>query len=117
VICNTQKRPEELKENIQKTLWKNGFKTLKIIEFTDREHFKEQTFQFPGDKNKKTCTILFRSLKGPEMEAMLLATEDECLTTGDNSPLHFMAHRKIFGYDTRAHKEDYAQSMIDLATQ
>lgn len=117
VICTTLRRPEGLIDNIKSTLWKNGFGTIKTIEFTDAENCNERTLKFKGDKNKKICTVLFRPLSASEMEAMLDATEDESLTTGDNSPLRFMAHRKIFGYDTRNQKERYAQSMIDLAAK
>jgi hypothetical protein len=117
VICNTQNRPEELFENIEDALWETGFGAVRIIEFTDEENFKEEIWNTTGDKDEKICTILFRPLTGLEMDVMLDATEDESLTTGDNSPLRFMAHRKTIAYDTRDQKEGYANAMIDLAAK
>lgn len=51
------------------------------------------------------------------MNAMLEATEDESLVTGDLSPYRFMAHRKVIAYDTRGQKEDAAKSMVALAAK
>lgn len=115
-ICNTQKRPEGLFDHIFGNLEKNGFGKIRIIEFTSPEEYKEE-FQEAPQKRKRTLTLIFRALKGPEMEAMLNSTEDECLVTGDLSPFRFLAHRKLIAYDTRAQKHEQALAMIELASK
>lgn len=88
VIFNTQKRSEELVSNIHKPLWKAGFGKVRIVEFTSATDCKVQSLQFKTEKpSEKCCTIIFRGLRNEEMGAMLEATEDECLVTGDLSPI------------------------------
>ena len=117
VICTSKKRPETLIEQIKETAWKNGFGTIKLIEFENEEKFQVRNLTFRGTKNTKTCRLIFRALTHAEMDLILDATEDESLTTGDNSPLRAMAHRKTIVYDTRVQKLGYAQAIIDLAAQ
>lgn len=118
VIFNTQKRSEELVRDIHKPLWQAGFGKVCIIEFTSPTQTKVEAMRFKTKQPRdKTCTIIFRGLKTEEMEAMLEATEDECLVTGDLSPYRFLAHRKTFSYDTRNQKEEAALSMIALASK
>lgn len=122
-ICNTQYRPEGLIEDIKPTLWKNGFGHVRIIEFSSATKYKIESKKFNTGNVKssqprdKVCTIIFRPLTGSEFEAMLEASEDESLTTGDLSPYRFLAHRKTIAYDTRDQKKEAAESMVALAGQ
>ena len=117
VICAAKKRPENLLDKIKSTAWKLGFRTFNVIEFKNEKEFQTSSSKFKGSEMGKTCTFIFRTLPETEMDIMLDATEDESLTTGDNSPLRAMAHRKTIVYDARAHKIPYAQSIIALATK
>lgn len=115
-ILNTQKRPDNLLPEIQKTLWKSGFGSIRIIEFSNYTDFTVQNHKFKTNNPKsRECTIIFRPLFGVEMEAMLDASEEESLVTGDLSPFRFLAHRKTIAYDTRVQKHESAKAIIELA--
>jgi hypothetical protein len=116
IVCSSQSRPDKLLDNIKGALWKNGFGKIRIIEFADSGQSKMENNKFKTEKSLlKTCTIIFRPLTGLEMDAILDASEDECLSTGDISPFRFMAHRKTIVYDVRNQKDQSAEAMIELA--
>jgi len=116
VILSTQKRPPELMDNIEQALCDNGFVKINLIEFTDSNRFVTSGQQISQTGNK-TCTLIFRTLSATEMDAILRASEEEALTTGDLSPFKFMAYRKVIIYDTRTQKHESAEAMVQLAAQ
>lgn len=114
VVLSTQKRPAYLVESIHKTCWENNFTQIRIYEF-NANILTEDKKRFDTDKVGNTCTIIFRSLEPKEMEAVLNATEDETITTGDLSPFQFLGHRKVIAYDVRKQKNEAALALIELA--
>jgi hypothetical protein len=114
VVLSTQKRPEYLVESIHETCWQNNFTHIRIYEFKGNT-LTEDKKRFDTDKVGNTCTIIFRSLEPKEMEAVLKATEDETITTGDLSPFQFLGHRKVIAYDVRKQKNEAALALIELA--
>ena len=114
VIYSTQKRPAELMAKVSGSLLENGF-GMDILEFSDSLNFKQKRMNHTS--KSKLCTFIFRPLSGTEMEAVLKASENETLSTGDLSPFKFMANRKTIIYDTRTQKHQSAEAMIRLATQ
>lgn len=107
----------QILKGIHAALFRNRFKTTQVFEVNDRFTKKQKDVSFHEKaKGKRNLKIIFCKLTQPEVVALLKSSQDEVLTTGDQSFMEAMALRKVIGYSLESHKIDFMESFVNLAS-
>lgn len=122
-VCLLGDVPEDeesdaLLQKLRAPLFKNGFRSVKMVQINGDKEIVLTSLAFKEKaKGERILKIIYSKLSHDQAVALLKASQDEVLTTGDQSFLEAIALRKVPGYDLEAHKIHFVESFVIYATK